>query len=487
MYLFKRICALALAFGAVFFFSACAHEVIPRDADGNRIRDDITGWPMVMFERDVRNLVDERYELVSLVFRLAGRPDFSHINTSYQALLLETFVEFADHPAVTFAQWMFNPFSGDTPLGDVPLNLAVHLQRAGSGFELTNNIEFLISCGRWPQNSVIRFVELLNDFYQDTNFTQFFQANMEYFMEISENFTQEVYSAVNKDWFRQFGVNPDDLRIVLVPSISYFSYGASVWPQGAEAPIRYAAIANDGISPHDMRYLVIHNFIHSFSSPLGDLWYAEDEEFRNLNDSVVGSVGANEAYSTGLMVAQGHLSRAFTVKYYVENHDDVQDFRLLTRNIGRGFPHIVHTFDLITAFERENIATLMRSLDINIVPPTTVEQIYRRTYVSEEIIAAIGNALGIDEFEFGHEFTALFRWGRSWWYQVYVTNMDLSIEELSVSGFASFPTEQGDIIFVIEDLYAFGGENSYFLLIDVGPGPGAGLLRYRASNLILLN
>jgi len=478
------ICAFALTFGAVIFFSACGTVVSPEDS----VAGDATGRPTATFDREVRNLVDERYELVSLIFRLTGvRPEYSQRNTAYQLLLSEEFVEFNYHPAVVFARWKSNHVAWDAPF-----RLAVHLQRADNGFELVENIGSLMSCGRWSQNSAIRFVELLNDFYHDTDFSQFFQTNMDYFMEVSENFTQEIYSFINKEWFGQFGLNPDNLRIILIPSASYFGYAASVWGQSAADLIHYAAVTYAGGSPSDIHYLTIHELIHGFANPLGDLWYEENEEFRMLNDDATGAVGAHEAYTSGLIMAYEHLTRAFTVKYFIENHENVQELRLLTRNIGMGFPHIVHTFDLISEFERENVANVMKNLDIDIVPPIVLQLAYRWTYASEEVLAEIGNVLGTNDFEFGFEFTFSDKLSgvRGWWYPVYFTNPYLPIQDFPLLGVSvNFPTEFGDVVFMIDQGDAYGLEILYGLLIDIGSGAEHGSMhpRARAYAWIYLN
>jgi len=46
------------------------------------------------------HLVDERYELVALIFRLAGNIEYNEVKTKYQRKLNLQFENMKDHPAV---------------------------------------------------------------------------------------------------------------------------------------------------------------------------------------------------------------------------------------------------------------------------------------------------------------------------------------------------------------------------------------------------
>ena len=74
--------------------------------------------------------VDKRFELVSLVFRLADNPQHNDRRTDYQRRLSRNFEDFEDHAAVAFAREQ-EIFAGANPAA-----LVAHLQWTGDGFAL---------------------------------------------------------------------------------------------------------------------------------------------------------------------------------------------------------------------------------------------------------------------------------------------------------------------------------------------------------------
>ena len=76
----------------------------------------------------VKNLVDERFELFSLVFRLAERWECSSTDTEYQRELSANFDAHKQHPAVAFAKE--NPYIEY----DAVFSMAVHIEKVGDKF-----------------------------------------------------------------------------------------------------------------------------------------------------------------------------------------------------------------------------------------------------------------------------------------------------------------------------------------------------------------
>ena len=140
---------------------------------------------------DPENMVDERFELLSLVFRLAGREEYNDNFTEYQQKLVSEFDGFKEHKAVKYAAKL--------PLGyDAVFRYSVHIYKRGESYVLIDDIESLVDDGRWTKKSAAEFLSLLNEFYSDSNFAAFYQSNLEFYKAeslISSRFSIPTYPA----------------------------------------------------------------------------------------------------------------------------------------------------------------------------------------------------------------------------------------------------------------------------------------------------
>jgi len=296
------------------------------------------------------NFVDLRVELLTAIFRRAGRSEFTGFYNDYQRSLFDFLLPYREHPAVVFAR--------DLPLGfDAVPNFAIHMKRAGNGFVLVDNQYFLFTCGRWTEESVATFIELVNDFYFDTGFGEFFASQTEHYENITEIFIRDVYSNLNHDWFYAHGVRPDQMRIVINPNHTQTGYGPSLWEDA------YGTIsASYSIVPGRYNYtgvdwlrLTVHEFNHTFANPIAARWYEENEAFRELSRASVGSI---PWYPQSLTMAFEYVTRAYDILYLVEN-EDADPIPLLLDEMINGFPYIETVFAMITDYELMGIDRLL--------------------------------------------------------------------------------------------------------------------------------
>ena len=101
---------------------------------------------------DNTNMVDERFELVSLVFRLAEHQEYSEEVTDYQKEISETFTDFSKHPIVSFTKTL--------PFGyDAVFKFAVHIINEDGQFAFIEDIDSLLDDGRWTKETASIFLE----------------------------------------------------------------------------------------------------------------------------------------------------------------------------------------------------------------------------------------------------------------------------------------------------------------------------------------
>jgi len=171
----------------------------------------------VVAEIPVRNLVDERIELINLLDRLAEVhwADFRPRARNYQIRQDDTFGEFAHHPAV-LAMHNRTIFSS--------YQIALRLEISDGGVVL--NQDFYNAMDTHTRRVLSELAQYINDFYVETGFGAFFKEHEEYFMQRSQNFMENVYVLLNFEWFSQFGLYPENMRIVVAPANSYFAFAA---------------------------------------------------------------------------------------------------------------------------------------------------------------------------------------------------------------------------------------------------------------------
>ncbi len=278
---------------------------------------------------DPNNMVDERFELLSLVFRLAGSEAYRDDFTEYQQKLVSEFDGFTEHKAVKYAAKL--------PLGyDAVFRYSVHIYKQGGSFVLIDDIESLVDDGRWTKKSAAEFLTLLNEFYSDSNFAAFYQSNLEFYKAETERFVEDAYSEIDLDWFGAY-VNPNNLRCVYTPSGSTNNYAAVV-----NDTIVYCAVCGNGS-------VIVHEYCHSFANPIAHKWYEENAEFKKICDDTIDPQRL-PTYPGGKTIAGEYVVRAYNTLYYAEHGYAVQS--LLYAEKGQGFPYIEDVYAMITPYNK---------------------------------------------------------------------------------------------------------------------------------------
>jgi len=347
------------------------------------------------------NFVDIRYELVALVFRLAGRISHTMTYTEYQQQLQETFGDFSNHSAVVYTRnnlWFGFNFV---------FNMAIHLQQTDEGFALIDNIDALVDSSSgsvtWTRENASIFVSLLNDFYHDTNFSAFFEEHRSYFEAHSARFYDEVYGSVNREWFVQYGINPDNMRIIISPSCSTSGYASWIWGDTPEDTIVYARLPG-GVNYTVFKTLIIHEFVHAFSNYIASVWYEEDEIFREWATASI-DLDRMPFYPTGLVMGFEYVTRAYTILYMAENTDANPIFLLLNER-ANGFPYIFEVYAMITGDEPfeldDDILSVILSGAEFVIDETEFSTISRDRVITWRFLHLQDYELNLDNFIFSH-------------------------------------------------------------------------------------
>ncbi|MDR2410180.1 MAG: DUF4932 domain-containing protein [Bacteroidales bacterium] len=310
--------------------------------------------------QDIRIIpkVDERTELMSIVFRLAGAEEYVNNDlTKYSNRIDSYFEQIQTHPIISFVQQMREQYG----IGyDAVMSMAIHLQINNDSISLMNNLKDNDIDERWYIDSIPKFIELLNDFYQQSQFHDFYEE-WETYRKIAEANVAELLKKIDFSWFEQYYGDSLNGTFNLIISLSNGdgNYGANIHFKDGQEYI-YAIIgswntdsADNPVYSSEIISLIIHEFNHSFCNPLVYAYKQElllkAEEGYQLNSLKFDQ----QAYGNATIVMCEILVRASVIKYFQAHQ--LRDNRvkyLLAQERNSGFIWIDALFGVLTQYEQ---------------------------------------------------------------------------------------------------------------------------------------
>jgi len=293
--------------------------------------------------------VDKRVELLSIVFRLAERPEYSStVFKLYTDRIEQHFDEYKNHELIQFTKSIINErgLSYDSPMW-----MAIHLD---DNLKLLTNVnDVWQQDSRWTKENVEKFVSLLQQFAKDTKFDDFFKENADLYDEAVKIFAP-MYEPLDLDWYFSFyGKEPSEVFSIILglgksgnkgPSLDYTDGSRKVYSiMGVEhvdstgMPVfAYNALAS---------IVIIHEFNHSFVN------YLIDKNKESLRESgekifpVIKDILSTQAYGSWETMMYEALVRAAVIKYVI----DSDFYQQLQQMIGSDF----NIIDFLINYEKE--------------------------------------------------------------------------------------------------------------------------------------
>ena len=306
--------------------------------------------------------VDARVELLTLVYRLVGSPEYNQAATAKSPLGQEVELWFGparDHEVVRLASELRRDHGISY---DAVPSLAVHLtQPPGLALRMPLDPWPERLDSRWRGVDVEGFLEALRDFVEDTRFLEFESGFEDAHRAAEKSLAGAVESAQVLPWLREFfGLDPGT-TYVAVPGLlcGPGNYGVSVrladgtlelWPVlGAGT---WDAEGNPVYSAADVP-LVVHEFTHAFANPVIDAhWSALAPAFETIFPPVR-EVMSRQAYSTPRTVAYESLVRACVVRHAATRVSADAAAKQEAYEISRGFAWTGELAELLAQYEKE--------------------------------------------------------------------------------------------------------------------------------------
>ena len=298
-------------------------------------------------------IVDERIELIGIVFRLAENPEYNHDFLEFYANRIdEHFAPYKNHELIHFAKKLRNEKGISF---DAPMSLAICL-------DSNLNPQTEINLERWDKEDALEFLRLLNLFYIDAKCEVFFNHNKELYQKTADSFSS-VYQNLDLNWYSAFyGNEPaEKFKITIAPVNGGNCYGPSFIDANEHKEV-YAIMGvwdmdSVGIpvfAIDDYLPIIIHEFNHSFVNPLLE---KNKPIFKNSGEKIYEAMkyemAVQQAYGNWETVLNESLVRALVIKYYKDHNAEQSAIdNLVQKEMNNGFIWIKELIKELENYEK---------------------------------------------------------------------------------------------------------------------------------------
>lgn len=328
----KRIAvSLALALAAVCGFATL---VVPVFAGAQQAPSAGEAPSVRASASDLTPKIDERIEVLSIVYRLAGDPEFNAPpRTAYSRAVDRHFAAYAHHPFIAYVRRLNQTLdqNGDEVGAWDVASLALHVGNAPTFSPLVPAGD---EGGRegWDSRILLRpeMVAGLQQFYRDAECAAFFQSQAAYFQAVNSD-VQRRSTSVNTQWLERFFATPRTETYTSVLSLlggSDFGYvRVNFGDERRNTHTVFALSAFDrqglptGRDYEAMTRISLHEGIHAYAnqlvdqnlaslSPAAEALLARPEVWSRVRESF---------YNNAPFLLRESMVRAVAIKYAEEN------------------------------------------------------------------------------------------------------------------------------------------------------------------------
>lgn len=313
--------------------------------------------------------VDERVEIVSIAFRLAGAEEYMrNDNKKYAEDINAYFEPYKNSEIIQFIKENRN----QNGLGyDAVMSMAAHLSFKNNQFKLVAEKENTLD-KRWAKVDQKKFVELLNQFYKKSNFQKFFISHSQNYAQAEREYQEVILKDFNLNWYSKFyGKVPNEVyKIILGYGNGGGNYGIKVEPKNGKTIVNaivgvwdFDENGNAKFDKNEFQPLLIHEFNHSFVNYILDKKDVH-AQMKNSAEKIYALVEKEmnaQAYGNWETMVNESVVRAVVIRYMMDHHYAQKDIdEEILEQRGRQFLWIKELVELLGKYEKEraNFPTL---------------------------------------------------------------------------------------------------------------------------------
>jgi hypothetical protein len=303
--------------------------------------------------------VDERVELLSVVFRMIGAVEYSQTSKSvpYAREVDEHFGRFKEHEAIQLARKLRN----ESGIGfDAVAWFAVHLE---GGPKMEPKIPWARLTdmdSRWSPDSASAFLSALQRFANESQAFDFFRRHQDLYAAAAERLSRELAKRPYRSWLDSFfGAKPSARFCAIVGMLNGgANYGTKVrYPDGHEEimPILGAdKIDASGLPVFgtEASGLAAHEFCHSYCNPLIDQFADKIVPPAEKIYPHRARLLRVQAYPSARTMLYESLVRACTHRFLCAHGTPAEAAAQLREEVGRGFFWTPELSKLLSGYER---------------------------------------------------------------------------------------------------------------------------------------
>lgn len=304
--------------------------------------------------------MDPRVELLSLLFRLAGNPEYARGKVeAYLTDAEKQFSAFRDHAAVKFARELRRRCGVSY---DACMSMAVHLSEV-------DDLRLLVPIDPWPEGldkrwtpaDVPRFLELTRRFVRDTAFPGFLESHASLYATTEARMKALMEKEGHLEWFDDYFGEKPEATFTIAPALfnGGACYGAhcrdsagkenlycilGVWKTGPDGLPEFTS---------DMMQTVVHEFGHSYANPIVDRHLTELQPAGDALFQHVATQMRSQAYGNSRTMLCESLVRACEARYAFRYGGLEACRRSVAYQKGRGFLWMEELSNLLAQYERE--------------------------------------------------------------------------------------------------------------------------------------
>jgi hypothetical protein len=303
--------------------------------------------------------VDQRVELLSIVFRLAGNKEYNTTdNVNYVDAIHRHFDKFVNHPLISYAKELRDSAGISY---DAVMAMAIHLKYPPD-LDLVVPFSPNEPDQRWSETHATRFVSLLKQFYKDADCNTFFQLHAADYALAQQRF-DALFKNLDVAWYYKFyGKSANEsFNIIIGLCNGGGNYGPHIrMPDGSRnvyAIIGSGTFDSAGVPVYESSlYLptLIHEFNHSFINYLNDRYREHlDDAGKVIFEKEAGKM-RRQAYTNWKTMMDEALVRASVIMYLKDHNSDttIAD-RELKLQLARGFVWIQSLVNLLGSYEKQ--------------------------------------------------------------------------------------------------------------------------------------
>ena len=312
-------------------------------------------------------VVDPRVELLSLIFRLAGNPEYNTAKVeSYAEDTEKQFGKFRGHTVVKLAQQLHDTRGVSY---DAVMSMAIHLTDA-------EDLKLKLPLKPWPKgldrrwtaSDVKKFVAAARQFVKDSSFQEFIEQHRLLYQTSVERMQTLMEKEAHPEWFDAFfGKRP---QAGFTVALELLNGGGCYGPHFRAANGHEELYCVLGVWQTDKQGLpeftrvalpyVVHEFCHSYVNPLIERHLAELQASGDTLFKPVAGQMRSQAYSDGLTLLNESLVRACVIRYVRQYDGEEAARRAIQAEKRNGFLWMEEMSDLLGDYEahRDQYPTL---------------------------------------------------------------------------------------------------------------------------------